>query len=130
MEIINAQFKNIKYAHTNILWACLNKFLTYLSIANKFSLKRVVDLNSGRAINASASYRPVHLVNNLTTLCLRTFSIVFPKTALFLSINKFFSNSFLADTRKCVFKSMYAFSQADCLNSKIRCTFSILNLFQ
>lgn len=39
----------------------------------------------------------------------RTFSIVFPKTLLFINLKKSFSNAFLAYLRRLVFFSMYGF---------------------
>src|SRR6218665_758351 len=51
------------------------------------------DLNVGRAI-----YRFARLwfVTTLTSKCLRVFSMVFPYTELFISLNRSFSKAFLA----------------------------------
>ncbi|PJE77295.1 hypothetical protein CI610_03789 [invertebrate metagenome] len=55
----------------------------------------------------------------------RTFSIVFPNTALFMSLKKSFSNSFLQDALLDVLNCMYGRNQGFCLNSKILWIFVI-----
>lgn len=50
-------------------------------------------------------------------------SVVLPKTLLFISLKKSFSNEFLVVVRFCVLKSMYCFNQGDCLNCNALWTF-------
>ena len=50
-------------------------------------------------------------------------SVVLPKTLLFISLKKSFSNEFLVVVRFCVLKSMYSFNQGDCLNCNALWTF-------
>ena len=62
-------------------------------------------------------------VTSLTSTRLHRFSISFPKTLLFISLKKSFSNEFFAFFRFSVLKSMYCLSQGDWLN------FSTLRIF-
>ena len=52
------------------------------------------------------------LLTNRIFTRLRIFSIVLPKTLLFMSLKKSFSNSFCALGRRFVFNSMYGFNHA------------------
>jgi hypothetical protein len=77
------------------------------------------------APSISLAVLKVGLLNQLTALSsfivkcndilFLTFSIVFPKTELFINLNKSFSNSVLASFLFFVLKSMYGSSQLDCL---------------
>ena len=62
------------------------------------------------------------LVTSLTSTLLRKFSIVFPKTILFISLKKSFSNEFLACFHFSVLKSIYCLSQGDLSNFSTRWT--------
>ena len=64
-----------------------------------------------------------NLVVNLNEVFFLTFSIVFPKTELFISLKKSFSQSFLA----LVLKSMYDFSNDSSLNPITLCIFCSSN---
>lgn len=55
-------------------------------------------------------------VMSLTSTLFLIFSKVLPKMLLFKGLKKSFSHEFLAAVRFFVFKSMYYFNQADCLN--------------
>ena len=57
------------------------------------------------------------LVTNFMFLCFLMFSMVFPKTTLFISLQKSFSKSLATAVLTFVLKSIYSFIQADCLNS-------------
>ena len=66
-------------------------------------------------------------MTGLISLCFRTFSIVFPKTALFTSLQKSFSSSFIVFSLRLVFKSIYVFSQAVWLDLITLWTFFKIN---
>src|SRR6266536_2059956 len=92
--------------------------------ATKFSLNILPFIKVGfdtYLVNFSSS------VINLTLILFRTFSMVFPKTLLFMSLKKSFSNSFLACFLFSVLKSMYFFIQGFWLNSNTLCIFVIIN---
>ena len=84
-----------------------------LCTAIKFSLN-ILELTQfwkvGFAVSLSSFFS---LVTSLTSTRLRKFSIVLPKTLLFISLKKSFSNEFLACFRFSVLKSIYCLSQGD-----------------
>ena len=81
--------------------------ILFISIAIKCSKNFLHEWKLGSETN-----RFLHLsdVTNLISLLFPTFSIVFPKTELFISLNKFFSNSFFASILYLVL--MYGFNHA------------------
>ena len=62
---------------------------------------------------------------SLIFLCFLRFSIVFPKSALFINLKRHFLNSVFTFFLGSVFISMYRFNQASWLNLMPLCTFSI-----
>lgn len=64
------------------------------------------------------------VVTSLMFLYFLTLPIVFPKTKLFISLKKSFSESFLDFVLSLVFISTYGFSYASRLNSSTFCNFS------
>ena len=56
---------------------------------------------------------------NLALIIFLKFSIVLPKTLLFINFKKSFLELLAAFFLLSVLKSMYFFNQSDCLNSKI-----------
>jgi len=98
---------DISKMHTYVPWYIdLSNFTSSfrISIATKFSEKMLLLWKFGFAIIAS----------DLSSQCitsrtwLRIFFIVLLKIALFINLNKFFSNSFFAKILKFVLSSMYA----------------------
>ena len=63
------------------------------------------------------------IVTSLISLYFLTLSIVFPKTALFITLKKYLSKSFFAFFLHVVLISMHGFSQDFWLNLMILCTF-------
>ena len=81
-----------------------------LCTAIKFSLDILLLTKVGFEVSLSSFFS---LVTSLTSTRLRKFSIVLPKTLLFISLKKSFSNEFLACFLFSVLKSMYCLSQGD-----------------
>ena len=67
------------------------------------------------------------VVTNLVSLYFLIFSIVFPKTELFISLNKSFLNSVFASFLNLVFISIYSFNYASWLNWITLCTLFSIN---
>ena len=67
------------------------------------------------------------VVTSLISLCLLTFSLVFPQAALLISSKRYFSKSFFALFLRSVFISICGFSQEFWLNLIILCKFSKTN---
>ena len=61
-------------------------------------------------------WHQVNFLTSLISLCFLTFSIIFPKTELFINLKKPFSKSCFAFYLRSVFISIYGFSQAFWLN--------------
>src|SRR6266516_7606791 len=85
-------------------------------IATKFSLNIFRLLKDGSDVSFLYFLGSV-MGWTIETRCLfRRFSIVLPKTLLFMSLKKSFSKSFFALARRAVFISIYNFIQRDCWN--------------
>ena len=91
-----------------------------LCTATRFSLK-ILELTSvGIEVSFNSFFS---LVTSLRSTLLRKFSHVLPKTLLFISLEKSFSNGFFAYFRFSVLKSIYYLSQGDWSNSSTLWTF-------
>ena len=94
-----------------------------LCAAIRFSLNILELTWVGFAVSLSSFFS---LVTSLTLTRLHKFSIVLPKTLLFISLKKSFSNEFLACFHFSVLKSIYCLSQGDWSNFSTLWIFFIL----
>ena len=99
-------------------------FVFFISIANKFSEKYFIVWQLGSDANW---FLPLSFATNLISLCFLTFYTVFPKTALLISLKKFFSKSIFASALNSVFRPIYGFNHAFWLNWITLCTFLSIN---
>jgi len=91
--------------HTYIYW--------FVELHLEFPHDQVLGKNASTvkvwfSILASTLYLPSQYITSRTLTWLCTFFMVSPKIALFINLNKFFSNSFFAKVLKFVLNSMYS----------------------
>src|SRR5436190_9536903 len=105
-ELVQTNLGYVEYAHTDV-----DQFVeVYLESSQLHSHeilgKDTSAVKFGFDIIFSAPPLPSHFITRRTSTCLRTFSMVLPNTALFINLYRFFSKSFLAFVRNCVFNSI------------------------
>jgi len=89
-------------------------FFFFMCTATRFSLNTV---QWSKCDFAAHFFNDFWLLTSRIFTRFRIFSIVFPKTLLFMSLKKSFSNSFCALERRFVFNSMCGFNHAFSLNA-------------
>jgi len=91
----------------------------HIFIATKFLKKKMFLLwKFDFTIIISTSYLPSEHITSRTSTWLRTFSMVLSKIALFINLNKFFSNSFFVKL-KFLLNWMYSRNYGNCANCNI-----------
>ena len=116
-----SQLRNDKY----IIICCL--FRVSISLILCTAIRFLLNILELRYVGFDVSLSSFFsLVTSLTSTLFLRFSIVLPKTLLFISFKKSFSNEFLACFLFLVLKSMYYFSQGDWSNFSTLWIFLIL----
>ena len=103
MELIHYNLTEIQYSLTEVDQFFIMTLTLPISQPIRFSPKRTPDLKLGSITVQRYNYL---LVTSLMFPCFLMFSIVFPKTALFIKLKKSFSKLLVALVLSCVLKSM------------------------
>ena len=103
VKFIHYCFTEVQYSLIEIYWFVHHSLDLAISQPIRFLPKRTPDLKLD--FITILRYDSL-LVTSFMFLCFFIFSIVFPKTVLFINLKKSFSKSFVASVLSCVLKSM------------------------
>jgi len=109
MKIVHQGLWQIQNTHSKVNRFIENQFCLLHGHCGKIFIKYSAMI---KVWFCRAFFQRLWLLTNRIFTRLRIFSIVFPKTLLFMSLKKSFSNSFCALERRFVFNSMYGFDHA------------------